>query len=69
MREIDCSGLSCPIPVVNTKKALKTDTDGIDVIVDAAVARENVSRFAEASGYNVSVEEADGSWKLKIRKK
>lgn len=68
MRDVDCIGLSCPMPVVNTKKALKDSPDGLNVTVDNICAKENVSRFATNMGYNVNVVESDGTWKIEIRK-
>ncbi|MCR5760885.1 MAG: sulfurtransferase TusA family protein [Sphaerochaetaceae bacterium] len=68
MKEIDCFGLSCPIPVVNTKKALKDNPDTLSVLVDNVAAKENVSRFGRAMSYNVSVTEIEGGWKIELKK-
>lgn len=68
MVEIDCRGLSCPEPVIRTKRALKENPAGIDVIVDDRAARENVPRYAEAVGYRAVVSEDAGSWRVEIRK-
>jgi len=68
MIEVDCIGLSCPIPVVNVKKALKDNPDGLNVTVDNIAAKENVTRFASNQGYKVSSKEDCGVWKLEIRK-
>ena len=68
MFAVDCKGLSCPIPVVNTKKALNAHPEGVDVIVDNIVPKENVTRYAKAVGYKVDAAEDDGIWTLKIRK-
>lgn len=68
MIDLDCIGLSCPMPVVNVKKALKENPEGLNVTVDNVAAKENVTRFAKNMGYNVTVNEADGIWKMEIRK-
>ena len=68
MYELDCCGLSCPVPVVKTKRALAEYPQGLDVLVDNFAAKENVSRFACAMGYNVQVKDADGIWTLQIRR-
>jgi tRNA 2-thiouridine synthesizing protein A len=61
MIEIDVRGLSCPIPVVKTKKAVEDKPNEIiAVLVDSAVARENVSRLATSIGYNVNIENVAG---------
>jgi TusA-related sulfurtransferase len=36
--------MSCPQPVLMTKKALEAESDGIDVIVDNNTAKGNVQR-------------------------
>ena len=54
--ELDCRGLACPAPVLETKKAL--DTKGpsqIVVTVDNEAAKENVSRFLGSQGFEVSI--------------
>ena len=53
---IDARGLSCPQPVVLTKKAMEK-ADDLTVIVDNATAEQNVARLAENQGMSVSVEE------------
>lgn len=46
---IDCTGLACPKPVINTKKALENiDKDEtICVIVDNKIATENLSKLCD----------------------
>ena len=57
MIEVDAKGLSCPIPVVKTKQAMgKNPKEMITVFVDSSVAKENVSRLAEAKKYSIKVE-------------
>ncbi len=68
MKEIDCRGLSCPEPVINTKRALNESPDGVVVLVDNRVPLENISRFASAMGYNSSSVEKDGEWTITIQK-
>lgn len=69
MKTIDCKGLSCPKPVILTKKELETITEGeIEVIVDNAAARENVSRFAKSQGFDYNVNEKEGLFHIIIKK-
>jgi selenium metabolism protein YedF len=64
---LDCRGLACPQPVIETKKAVEAGNDkNILVIVDNAAARANVSRYAENSGCKVDVTEKDGCFHLEI---
>ena len=51
---IDTSGLSCPEPVLQTKKALKTGPKSIEVVVDNTTALQNVTRFLTSQKYTVT---------------
>lgn len=66
---IDCKGLNCPLPLVNTKKYF----DGIEkgsatTIVDNEVAKNNVLKFAENAGFEANFEEKDGLYYINITK-
>lgn len=62
-KELDCRGLACPAPVLETKKAVESeDPDRIKVIVDNLAARENVSRFLGTRDFEVKVEEEGGDF-------
>jgi selenium metabolism protein YedF len=65
---IDARGLTCPQPVLETKKVLdQGSSDHIRVLVDSLTARENVSRFARNQGCEVSVQDKDsGESEIKI---
>lgn len=56
---LDARGLACPQPVVLARKAMQQYAEVI-VIVDDAVARENVKKLASGQGYSVS-EESSGT--------
>ena len=66
--ELDCRGLSCPEPVIRTKRAIADKPQRIEVLVDQRAPLENVSRFLKAMKYNVVAEEKDGEWKIKATK-
>ena len=66
--EIDCRGLSCPEPVILTKKAIKDNPESIDVLVDQRAPLENVSRFLRAMKYNVTSQEEGGQWRISATK-
>lgn len=68
METVDARGLSCPEPVVMTAAALKGGATEVQVLVDAAAARENVTRYCTNQGYSVDVAEADGEWTLTAKK-
>lgn len=69
MFEIDVRGLACPEPVVRTQNALKADPEGGKVIGDTVCSRENITRFATAKKYDVSVETKGGEYTLTLTKK
>ncbi|GAB6157047.1 sulfurtransferase-like selenium metabolism protein YedF [Desulfotomaculum varum] len=69
IREINNRGLACPQPVINTKRALDEIQQGTVIsVVDNRVALENVTRFAENAGCQVSVEEKNGEFYITITK-
>jgi selenium metabolism protein YedF len=52
---VDCRGLSCPRPVLETKKVLdEFQGEDVDVILDNETACENVSLFAAGRNWKVT---------------
>ena len=68
MKKIDARGLSCPEPVIMTKKALSSGDREYEILVDDVAPKENVTRFAEHQGYKVSITEEDGVYTLLLKK-
>ncbi len=65
MKKIDCRGLACPGPVIQAKEAIeKEGVSALEVAVDNEAARENVSRFLEHRGYEVSFSEEEGVFRV-----
>jgi selenium metabolism protein YedF len=64
---IDARNLSCPQPVVLTKKALE-EVDEVITIVDNEAARDNVSRLGKSQGCEVTVERKEDGIYLTLRK-
>ena len=54
---IDARGLSCPQPVLMTKKGVAENPNGDEVLVDNMTACNNVKKFLKNAGFNVTVEE------------
>lgn len=52
--KIDTSGLSCPEPVLRTKKLVDQHLDTFEVVVDNNTALQNVQRFLKHNGYAVT---------------
>jgi selenium metabolism protein YedF len=57
MDRLDLKGMTCPVPVVETKKYLeKTSVDEIEILVDNDVSAGNVTRFLTSKGFSVTCE-------------
>ncbi|MBM3132955.1 MAG: SirA family protein [Chloroflexi bacterium] len=68
MIEVDARGLSCPIPVVRTQKALdEHPQETVAVLVDSNVPKENVTRLAASKGYSVETEKTADGFKLTLK--
>lgn len=68
-KTIDARGLTCPQPVVLTKKALEEeDTSEVLTIVDNSNALENVSRLAQTLKLECKVDEKEGGYYIDILK-
>jgi len=64
---VDCRGLACPQPVIQSKKAME-QSDQVTTIVDNQTAVQNVSRMAEKEGYVVAVEKKQDGIYLSLTK-
>lgn len=66
---IDARGLSCPTPVVMVQQAVKKSAPvSLEVLVDANVAVENITRFARSQGYAVSVTQDGPDFRMTLTK-
>lgn len=67
---VDARGLSCPQPVLLTRQAISSLAQGVvEVLVDSGTSRDNVSRFAQSSGWTVAIQELPGGdYRLVLRK-
>lgn len=66
---VDARGFACPIPVVMVQRAVKADNPkSLIVLVDEQACVENVTRFATASGYKVSVQKDGEDFCLELTK-
>lgn len=68
---VDARGLSCPVPVVMVQKAVNADKPNeLEVLVDAMVCVENITRYASSQGYEVTVKEVNGDeYSMTLKKK
>jgi selenium metabolism protein YedF len=62
-KTLDCRGLACPNPVIKTKELIdRGDVQQFTVLVDNPAAQENVSRFLQRAGFEVRVDEQQGTF-------
>ena len=68
MKIIDCRGLNCPEPVLQTKRAMEAGApEGLAVIVDNEGSKNNVERFARSQDCTTTVSIlADGHYQVEI---
>ncbi len=69
--KISCVGLQCPMPGINTSKALDQLKEGevLEVTTDGMAGRSDVPRMAKRLGYTVvKSEEKDGVFVFYIKK-
>lgn len=70
MKQIDARGLSCPEPVIRTRKALEdlNKGEGLEVLVETVTSRENVLRTVKSLGCTATAEEIADGFRLLIKK-
>jgi TusA-related sulfurtransferase len=69
--KIDVTGETCPVPLVEMRKALKKASPGeiIEVVGNHPASKKEIPMAVEALGLElIAVEEKDGVWHIKIRK-
>ena len=60
LAQIDTRGMSCPQPVLMTKKALEVNSTEVTVLVDSKTAKSNVERYLNLTGYTINTTQLDG---------
>jgi TusA-related sulfurtransferase len=67
--KIDARGLSCPQPVILTNRKIQEMKKGVfEILVDSETSRENISRLAQQTGWNVEVKRENDDYCLVLRK-
>lgn len=62
-KKLDCRGLACPAPVLETKNAIDDEQlNAITIILDNEASRQNVCRFLESQNFDVSVRKIDNDF-------
>lgn len=69
--EIDVKGETCPVPLVECRKALRKASEGDEVIVTGThpASKKEIPMACKAMGLEVlDIEEKNGEWKIRIRR-
>jgi tRNA 2-thiouridine synthesizing protein A len=68
---VDCRGETCPVPLVETRKALRKAEKGdiVEVIGTHPASKKEIPMAVKALGLElIDMQEEDGVWKIRIRK-
>ena len=69
--KVDCTGEICPVPLVETRKALRKAKEGdvVEVIGTHPSSKKEIPMAVKALGLElIDIQEKDGVWKIKIRR-
>ncbi|MCD4665372.1 MAG: sulfurtransferase-like selenium metabolism protein YedF [Bacteroidales bacterium] len=71
MKVIDVRGLKCPIPLIETKKALKDldNNETLKIIIDNEVSKNNVLRFLKDNNIEAEIKQDKNVFELIINNK
>jgi len=69
--KVDCTGETCPVPLVETRKALRKAREGdvVEVIGTHPSSKKEIPMAVKALGLElIDIQEKDGVWKIRIRR-
>jgi tRNA 2-thiouridine synthesizing protein A len=70
--KVDCIGQTCPVPLVETRKALRKAQPGdvVEVVGTHPSSKKEIPMAVKAMGLELLEvkEEKDGTWKIRIRR-
>ncbi len=69
--KIDCVGETCPVPLVETRKALRKAEEGdiIEVIGTHPASKKEIPMAVKALGLElIDTQEEGGVWRIRIRR-
>ena len=64
--QLNAKGLECPKPVLLAKKALDEGNAEVDILVDNAIAVQNLTRLAQSGGRNIKSTQVEGGFAVTI---
>ena len=69
--KVDCIGETCPVPLVETRKALRKAKEGdiVEVVGTHPASKKEIPMAVKALGLELmDLQEKDGVWKIRIRR-
>jgi len=69
--KVDCRGETCPVPLVETRKALRKAKEGdvIEITGTHPSSKKEIPIAVKALGLElIGIEETQGVWKIRIRR-
>jgi len=69
--KVDCTGETCPVPLVETRKALRKAKEGdvVEVTGTHPASKKEIPMAVKALGLElVDVQEEGGVWRIRIRR-
>jgi tRNA 2-thiouridine synthesizing protein A len=69
--KVDCTGETCPVPLVETRKALRKAKQGdiVEVTGTHPASKKEIPMAVKALGLELlDIQEKDGVWKIRIRR-
>jgi tRNA 2-thiouridine synthesizing protein A len=68
---VDCTKETCPVPLVETRKALRKAKEGdiVEVIGTHPASKKEIPMAVKALGLELlDIQEKDGVWRIRIRR-
>lgn len=68
--KVDCKGENCPVPLVETRKAIRKANKGDILIItgDHSASKKEIPMAVDAMGLELlSVEDKEDYWQIKIK--
>jgi len=69
--KVDCRGETCPVPLVETRKALRKAKEGdiVEVIGTHPASKKEIPMAVKALGLKlIDIKEKGGVWRIRIRR-
>jgi len=63
---VDARGKACPLPVIETRNALREHGTPVVTLVDNDIARQNVEKMARQLGLAAETQKEDGFWRITL---